>query len=497
MIYFAPVDNSMQTVFETEKSKKIAVPPNEPDQSSAELIPLSFAQQRLWFFSQLERDSALYNIPTALRLSGDLNISALEKSLNVIIERHEALRTNFISDAGNPVQTIRSQAKLEISVFDLISRTPQQREDETEKLIMAESQKPFDLTSDLLLRATLIRLDSREHILILNMHHIVSDEWSLRVLFQELTALYQNFVGGKSCSLPELPIQYADYALWQRECLQGENLKREIDYWKNQLGENFSPLELPTDHPRPALQTYNGVIRSLALPRNILTSLNDLSRREGVTLFMSLLAAFKALLHRYTSQEQIAIGSPISGRNKIETENLIGFFVNTLVLRTNVSGEITFRELLARVREVTLGAYAHQELPFEKLIEELQPHRDAGNLSFIQVMFALHSSSESDLKLLGLEAKFLDVETKTAKFDLTFVIRENAEGLTLVLEYNTDLFEGETIERMLRQYGRLLEGIVENPEQKISRLNLWSEAERRQVLVDWNQTATDYPLDKC
>ena len=485
------MQSAFQTGISTVAVNKIPLPPIEPDQPTPELIPLSFAQERLWFFSQLERNSALYNTPTAIRLTGELDVAALQKSLNAIIDRHEALRTNFVSDAGTPVQTIRHAAKLEIAVFDLPSRPPKFREDEIQKLIVNESQKPFDLASDLLLRASLIRLDAREHILVLNMHHIVSDEWSLGVLFRELSALYDG------SHLPELPIQYADYALWQRECLQGEILQREIRYWKNQLANDFSPLELPTDHRRPSIQTYHGASKSLSLPKNILDSVNDLGRREGVTLFMTLLAAFNALLHRWTGQEQITIGSPISGRNKIETENLIGFFVNTLLLRTAISDEMTFRDLLSRVRETTLGAYAHQELPFEKLVEELHPQRNAGHLSLIQVMFALQNSAENNLKFPGLEVEVLELETQTAKFDLTFVIREMKDGLRLVIEYNTNLFERETIERVLNQYSRLLESIVKNPNEKISRLNLLSEAERQQLLFDWNKTETAYPREKC
>ena len=489
----------MQTL--AEKKDIFSVSPQSPalsrEQATTESLPLSFAQQRLWFFSQLEPDSPLYNIPTALRLVGTLDVDALKKSLNAIVNRHEALRTNFVSEAGTPVQVIKAQATLELSVVDLSALPIEARHADTEALLLRESQKPFELANDLLLRATLFRMASQEHILFLNMHHIVSDEWSLRVFFRELSAFYSSFTAAKFSALPEMSIQYADFALWQREFLSGEFLENEIAYWKNQLGNNRSPADLPTDHSRPAVQSYKGGSKLLDLPEDAAKSIRELSRREGVTLFMTLAAAFKTLLHRYTGEEQVTIGSPISGRNKVETENLIGFFVNTLVLRTNVSGEVSFREFLGRVRETTLGAYAHQELPFEKLVEELQPERTSGQVPFIQAMFTLQNAGTEKPQLAGLEIEFIEVDTKTAKFDLTLVARETQEGLRLVLEYNTDLYDGATVERILGHYGCLLEAIVAAPGEKISRLNLLGEAERQQLLVDWNQTQTDYPHQKC
>ena len=467
-----------------------------PILNQVEKLPLSFAQQRLWFFNEIAPNSPLYNIPTALRLTGSLNIDALTKSLNAILERHETLRTNFISDGGTPVQIIHPTAEIKVSHFDLSQMPALEREKKSRELLIAESLKPFDLTRELLMRVALIRLAEREHIFFLNLHHIVSDEWSLRVFIRDLASFYREFSSGNPPSLAELPIQYADYALWQRDCLQDEILEKEISYWRKQLGD-LSPLDLPQDHARPAIQSYNGATCSLDLTEIISHKLTELSHQQGATLFTTLLAAFQTLLHRYTGQEHVTVGSPISGRNKIETEDLIGFFVNTLVLRTAISGEMNFRELLARVREVTLSAFAHQELPFEKVIEELHPERTAGQLSFLQVMFSLQNSAPNNFQLSGLQSEFLEIESHTAKFDLTFVVREKQNGLALLAEYNTDLFEGETVTRMLKHYAQLLESIVENPDEKVSRLRFLTKDEQRQLLVEWNKTETVYPRDKC
>ncbi|MEO7676802.1 MAG: condensation domain-containing protein, partial [Verrucomicrobiota bacterium] len=470
-----------------------AVPAPGPDPELTESLPLSFAQQRLWFFSQLEPASPLYNIPAALRLTGTLNPDALRQSLVSILERHEALRTNFVSNSGMPVQVIRSEINLDLPVIDLSASAVETRAAEIESTLLRESQKPFDLAHELLFRAKLFRVSAQEHILFLNIHHIVSDEWSMRIFFRELADFYSNFSGGKTSEPAELPIQYADFAIWQREFLSGDVLEKEIAYWKNQLGENLAPAEIPPDHPRPPVPSYPGDSKVLDLPIALATALRELSRREGATLFMTLTAAFKTLLFRYTGEEQVTIGSPISGRNKVETENLIGFFVNTIVLRTAVSGEISFRELLGRVRETTLGAYAHQDLPFEKLVEELQPDRVAGQVPFIQAMFALQNATTDKPNLSGLEVEPIELDTRTAKFDLTLVARETPRGLTIILEYNTDLYDGGTVGRMLGQYGCLLEAMVANPAEKISRLPLLRQAEREQLLVGWNQTQTDYP----
>jgi amino acid adenylation domain-containing protein len=471
-----------------------------PRRSDSTRAPLSYAQQRLWFFHQLEPDSPLYNTATAVHLQGRLDPNGLQQALSTIIRRHEVLRARFVSEAGNPKQIIgESPEMLPLPVIDL-SRCPvHERESEAERLLRAEASRPFDLTRDLMLRATLARLDQTDHVLVISMHHIASDGWSLGVLFRELTALYEGFAGGDAPSLPELPIQYPDYALWQRESLQGAAMENQLAYWRRQLASAPEFLELPADHPRPTIQTFRGHWQWQALTKSLAEALKGLSQRQGATLFMTLLAAFKALVHRYTNQEDVLVGSPSAGRGPIETESLIGFFINTLVLRTDLSGNPTFRELLLRVREVTLGAYAHQDLPFDRLVQELRPERTAGHTPLVQVLFVLQNTPAQNLKLPGLTISPIPLNkmhTGTSKFDLTFQIEENDLGMTVAAEYNTDLFERDTIVRMLGNFKTFLEGIIANPDQRISDLPLLAPAERRRVLVEWNDTHTVYPAGK-
>ncbi|MFB3092706.1 MAG: condensation domain-containing protein, partial [Dehalococcoidia bacterium] len=356
-------------------------------------LPLSFAQQRLWFLEQWEPNSSIYNVPVALRLTGPLNVAALEQSLNEISRRHEALRTTFSVVDGQPAQVIAPKLNLTLPVLDLRELTEIERDAEVQRLVVEEAQAPFDLAQGPLLRASLLRLGQEEHVLMLTMHHVVSDGWSLNVLFRETTTLYQAFSTGEPSPLPEIPIQYADFALWQRQWLQGEELESQLAYWKEQLDGIPPVLELPTDRPRPAVETFRGAQQFLLLPDALTRSLKALSQREEVTLFMTLLAAFQTLLHRYTGQDDILVGFPIANRNRAEIEGLIGFFVNTLVLRTDLSGEPTFRELLGRVREVALDAYTHQDLPFEKLVAELHPERDISRNPLFQVIFQLFNTS--------------------------------------------------------------------------------------------------------
>ena len=368
---------------------------------------------------------------------------------------------------------------------------------EVQRLAVQEAQRPFDLTQDLLLRTTLLRLNREEHVLLLTMHHIVSDAWSMKVLSGELLALYEAFDEDKTVQLLNLSIQYADFAVWQREWLQAERLESQLAYWKQQLGGSLSVLNLPTDHPRPAVQTFQGVRHTLALSRELAAKLKALSRQENATLFMTLLVAFKVLLYRYSGQPDIVVGSPIANRNRSEIEGLIGFFVNTLVLRTDLSGNPTVRELLGRVREITLGAYAHQDMPFEKLVKELQPERDLSRNPLFQVMFAFADTENQFLKLPGLRINPLEVDPGTAKFDLTLSLTEDADSLRGWFEYNTDLFTAATIKRMAGHFQTLLEGIVANPDVAISLLPLLTETERHQILVEWNNTTIDYPQEQC
>ena len=467
-----------------------------PPRKKRTLAPLSFAQRRLWFLNQLEPESPAYNESSAHRLCGTLNVAALRKALSEIVVRHEVLRTTIGSHDGEPVQVIADPREVELPLVDLCAESEISREEKIRRIITETSRRPFDLSRDYPWRFSLLRLTDQEHILLRVEHHIASDGWSATIFRRELAILYGAFSAGQASPLPELPIQYQDYADWQRRRLQGEILETQLAYWKNQL-DGTTPLQLPTDYSRPAVKTFDSAKQSLMLSRDLADRLSALSRQEGVTLFITLLAAFQALLHRYTAQEDIVVGTPIAGRNRIEVENLIGFFVNTLVLRTDFSGNPTFHELLGRVREVTFGAYAHQDLPFEKLVEELQPERTLGNSPLFQVTFRFQNLTKETFELPGLSVTAVELDTGITKFDLALSVREQADGLRAVFEYNTGLFDAATIERMLGHYQSLLEGIVRNPEQRISALELLTEAERHRLLVEWNDTHRDYPGDKC
>ncbi|HEY3304677.1 MAG TPA: amino acid adenylation domain-containing protein [Candidatus Binatia bacterium] len=459
-------------------------------------VPLSFAQQRLWFLDQLEPDNPLYNVPTALRLSGKLSVELLRRSLDAIVARHEALRTTFVPLDGIPVQVIGAYRPVELTVIDLAQGSPSEREAKLRLALKEESRRPFKLSADLMLRATLARLDDDDHVLLLVMHHIASDGWSREILFHELAVLYRAFAEGKPEPLPERPIQYADFAVWQRERLQGKILEDQLSYWKQRLA-GLTVLDLPIDHPRPAVQSFRGARQSFALPKALCDELKAFSRRQGLTLFMTLLSAFQVLLHRYTGQDDIVIGSPIAGRTRAEIEELIGLFINTLVLRGDLSGDPKFTELLARVRQAALEAYEHQELPFEKLVEELRPERDPSRSPLFQVMFVLQNMPRTALELAGVTVTPLEVDSGTAKFDLTLSMAEQAGLLRATLEYSADLFEEATIERMAGHFQTLLEGIVRNPDQRLSELRILTEAERHRILIEWNDTKRDYPTDKC
>ncbi len=456
------------------------------------LLP-SFAQQRLWFLDQLEPNSPLYNIYKVVRLKGVLDTKVLEKALNEIVRRHEALRTTFTTKDGSPAQVITESATVVVPVIDISSLKEAEREIESRRLATEEVRRHFDLSVDLMLRATLLRIGDEDYVFVFVLHHIASDGWSIGLLMRELTILYQAFLSGTSSPLPELPIQYADFALWQREWLQGEVLDNQLAYWKRQLDDAPALLELPADRPRSSVQTFVGAQAFLTLSEDLTRQLKALSQQEHVTLFMILLAAFKTFLHRYTNQNDIAIGSPIAGRTRIEVEPLIGLFVNTLVLRTDLSGNPTFRELLLRVRETALGAFAHQDVPFEKLVEELQPERNLSYTPFFQTMFALQNAPKQNLELPGVTQSHIDIESVAAKFDIVFFMTEKASTLHGRLEYNTDLFDARTIERMLHHFQVLLHGIVANPDRRLSELPLLIDAERQRLVVEWNDTKTDYP----
>src|SRR4028118_1036117 len=460
------------------------------------VFPASFAQQRLWLLDRLFPGNTFYNVATALRLTGSLDIAALEQTFNEIVHRHEALRTTFRMLEGQLVQVIASTLTLPLTLVDLRHLPPTEQEAEIRRLAIQERSRSFNLSQDPLLRVMLLQLDSSEHVLLLNLHHIVSDGWSIGVLIRELGTLYTTFASNQPSPLPELPIQYADFADWQREWLQGEVLETQLAYWKQQL-DTLPLLNLPTDRPRPATPTYRGATQFLELPKSLSEELEALSQRQGVTLFMTLLAAFQTLLYRYTQQEDIVVGSAIANRNRREIEGLIGFFVNSLVLRTNLSGNPTFLELLDRVREVALGAYAHQDLPFEKLVEELHPERNLSYHPLFQVAFSLQNTPIEALELPGLTLSWLEFDTPSAKFDLELHLWESPEGLRGQVIYSTDLFDDTTITRMLGHFQTLLKGIVANPQQRLGKLSILKESERHQLLVEWNDTQTNYPKDLC
>ena len=459
--------------------------------------PLSFAQQRLWFLEQLEPGNTAYNVFRAYRLTGQLNLIVLEQCLNEIVCRHDSLRTNFTSVDGHPTQVILSHLPLSLPVINLSDLPEATREAQTKQHITQERQRIFDLRQGPLIKATLLQLAEGEHILLLVAHHLITDGWSMSVFFRELSTLYKAYLMGEPSPLVDPSIQYTDFAVWQREWLQGEVLETQLAYWKQQLAGYPPILNLPTDHPRPAMQTYPGASQSSVLTEELTTGLRSLSRKEGATIFMILLAAFQAMLYRYTTQDDIVVGTPIAGRTRAEIEGLIGLFINTLVLRTDLSGNPTFQELLGRVRETALGAYNHQELPFEKLVEELQPARDFSFPPLFQVMFNMHNFANSDLEMPGLTVEQLLPPELNAQFDLALNAVERNGGIHLKLIYNTDLFEAATVRRMLGHFKMLLEDIVENPNQRLSSLSLLAEDERHQLLVAWNETQRDFPKDLC
>ncbi|RYZ37608.1 MAG: amino acid adenylation domain-containing protein, partial [Myxococcaceae bacterium] len=456
---------------------------------------LSFAQQRLWFIDQLEPGTALYNVPVAVRLEGTLRREVLEQALREVVRRHEALRTTFTEENGQALQVIHPDVDLSLEGVDLSGLDAGAREEEARRQLGQQMQRPFNLHTGPLVRAQLVKLDEQEHVLALTMHHIVSDGWSLGVLVREVSALYEAFAQGRPSPLPELPVQYAGYAAWQRQQLQGEALQREVDYWKQQLSGAPPVLELPTDRPRPAVRGNAGATRSFMLSPELSQGLRALAQREGASLYMVLLAGWQVLLSRYSGQQDISVGSPIAGRTRAEVEGLIGFFVNTLVLRAQVKGEGSFRELLAQVRETLLGAYEHQEVPFEKLVEALQPGRSLSHTPLFQSLLALQNAPVGEVQLPGLRLKPVDFEGQTSKFDLSLYFTETPQGLSGAVEYSTDLFEAATVQRLVEHLRVLLEGVVAKPEESVGRLPLLSEGERQQVLVKWNQTQAEYPRE--
>ncbi|ELS00507.1 amino acid adenylation enzyme/thioester reductase family protein [Xenococcus sp. PCC 7305] len=446
--------------------------------------PVSFAQARLWFLDQLEPGNPAYNISLALELKGELNIAVLEQSLNEIVRRHETLRTIFAIADGQPGQIIAPSLKLSLSVVDYQNNLASQSDRAIQEFLTEQAQQPFNLSQGPLFRAKLLRLAEQEHVFVLEMHHIISDGWSTEILLQELEALYKAFLTGETSPLPEITIQYKDFSQWQKQWLQGEILEKQLDYWQQQLNGIPRALHLPTDRTRPAVQTSRGAHQAFELSATIVQRLNELAHQENVTLFMLLLAIFQTFLHRYTGQDDIAVGSPIANRNQDQVKGLIGFFVNTLVLRTDLSSNPTFSNLLQRVKNIALGAYAHQDLPFDQLVEAVQPERDTSRTPLFQAMFDFRHTP-TPLEIPNLAISKLQIETNTAQFDLSLSVEVN-QGLRLSFEYNSDLFDDATITRMIGHLENLLLNVLANPDAKLSELSLLTAKEQQQLLVKFN-----------
>jgi hypothetical protein len=459
----------------------------------------SFAQQRLWFLDQYEPETALYSIPAAWCIQGGLDSDALEQSLNEIIRRHEALRTTFVRGADEPLQVIAKSLQLKLDRVDLSANNP--GEAGVQQLIREAAQRPFNLEKGPLIRACLFKVAQNEFVFSLVLHHIVSDGWSTGILAHELSVLYRAVTLGQPSPLSELPIQYADFAVWQREWLQGEALQVQLDYWKLTLEGAPPILELPTDHSRPRVLSHRGASRRFDLGTVLSENLSQLSQRNQVTLFMTMAAVFNVLLHRYSRQDDICIGYPVANRNRAEMEGLIGLFVNTLVLRTRLNPQQSFNSLLKQVRSAILEADAHQNFPFEKLVAELRPERNTNYSPLFQVMFAFYNAEQSqsaaNLDLHGAVTSILPSQSYTAKFDISVNLMVRKGNIFGAIEYSTDLFDEETITRMVGHFCILLEAVTANPQTKIKDLPLLTEAERHRILLEWNDTKADFPQDKC
>lgn len=468
-----------------------------PRRSSADQAALSFAQQRLWYLEQLLPGSTLYNIPFSIRLKGNLQVDALRQSLRTIIQRHEILRTTFVDRGGKPWQVIGSAPPFPLATMDLRSVPLEERQQRAQELAEQEATHIFDLSQGPLLRALLLRLEDEEWLLLLTFHHIIFDGWSIGVFFQEVATCYQAWLSGDEPALAPLPIAYADYAIWQREQEKQGAYADHRAYWQKQIQNAPTLLELPTDYTRPAISNFAGDWEPVRVSRDLTDRLQALARQEGCSLFMVLLAAWFTLLYRYSGQEDLVIGAPIANRTRLETEQLIGLFVNTLALRVFLGDNPSFRELLERVRKVTLEAYTHQELPFEQVVKLVQHSRELSYMPLVQALFVLQNTPDQRLHLPGVELEWTMRRTPTAKFDLTLDLTETAEGLSGALEYSTELFSQSRMRRLLGHLDTLLEAVVSDPERHLSALPILTEAEQRQLLIVWNDARIDYPRDTC
>ena len=460
-------------------------------------LPLSFAQQRLWFLSQMEPDNPFYNCPGAVRMEGELEVGVLERTIQEVVRRHEVLRTRIVLEGDEPAQEIGEAEQVRVEVIDLRELEEERREAELRRVWREEGRALFDLMEGPMLRVKVVKVGQDEQVLVVTMHHIVSDGWSVGVLMKEVGELYSGYRRGEEVRLEELEVQYGDYAVWQREEMDGGRMKGEEEYWKERLRGIGGAMRLPSDREREKEQSYRGRSEKVEVSGGVSEGLREMSRREGVTLFMSLLAAFNVLLHRYTGAEDVVIGSPIAGRTLPETEKIIGCFVNMLALRADLSGNPTFLELLSRVREMTLDAFAHQNLPFEKIVEELQPDRIHGDTPIFQTVFAFQNTERVGLELEGLKLQLLEIDSGTAKFGLELRMEDTGRALVGDLIYSTGMFDETTIRRMGVHFNRILESIIEDPDQHISDISMLTETERHQLLVDWNGRLTEPSSDKC
>ncbi|MGH9630277.1 MAG: condensation domain-containing protein, partial [Bryobacteraceae bacterium] len=485
-----------------QRVETVAKPSGIPIRRDRATAPLSFAQQRLWFLDQLSPGNPFYNEVTTTRVLYDVNTDVARQAVQEIVRRHDILRTNFRSAGGQPVQvvapeTVAPELVAPFTLNDLRSIAEEDREAEAGRLAAEEARQPFDLSNGPLIRVRMFRLGEQDYLFLLNMHHIICDGWSIGLFFIEFNALYEAYARGEWMSLPDLPLQYGDYAAWQREAVKsGSWLDGQLAYWKRQLAD-LPALDLRTDRPRPPVQTFRGAQLHQLIPSEVARQLKTLSHREGVTLFMVLIAAFKVLLHRYTGQDDIAVGSYIAGRGRAELENLIGLFVNTVVLRTSVDGDPVFRQLLKRVQQVALQAYTNQDVPFDMLVEQLQPERDLGRNPLFQVVFQLQNSPPTAASQDDGAPPYFHVTRQTAIFDLAFDLSECGDGIQMDIEYSTELFDEETVRRMAAHYQCLLASIVRHPDRRISELNYLSSEELRPALRPLTETASPYPRDAC
>ncbi|MGN8278557.1 condensation domain-containing protein, partial [Pseudomonas sp. SMN5] len=477
------------------KGMSFAALPIPAMRAEFERLDLSYAQERQWFLWQLDRHSAAYHVPTALRLRGALDLDALQRSFDALLARHEILRTLFVEDAEGLRQVVQARLSLPIEPVMLEGRPDDAA---LKALVDAEIGGLFDLRQGPLLRVKLLQITEDDHVLVLTQHHIICDGASAQIMVKDLVKLYAAHSRGETPALAPLPIQYADYAIWQRKWMQAGELERQLAYWTERLGDGGEVLPLPTDRPRPAVQSYRGARLDLSLGRELTEGLKQVAQAQGCTLFMVLLASFQALLHRYSGQVDIRVGVPVANRNRLETEGLIGFFVNTQVLDAQVHGALSFQQLLAQVKQASLGAQAHQDLPFEQLVQALAPQRQASHSPLFQVMFNHQSGGAAQaLQLPGLQVESLDWSSHTAQFDLTLDTHESNGELAAALSYATDLFDASTVQRMADHWLNLLQGIVSDPSQRIGELPLLTASEQQQAIAQWNPAPGDFPSTAC